>query len=76
MKKKLYYVVDKETNDVGGDCQECTGNKTVTVYNMVNNVPTEFFNLDLELFQNSEEEIQEWLDDNGYGDDEFELIRL
>ena len=74
MKKKLYYVVNKETQDVGGDYQECTGNKTVSVYNIVDNVPTEFFNLNLDLSQNSEEEIQEWLDDNC--DDEFELIKL
>ena len=76
MKKKLYYTIQKETINVGGDYQELTGLKSVTVYEMINNEPKQFFNLDLELHQNSEEEIQEWLDFNGYGDDEFEFILL
>ena len=76
MKKKLYYTINKETNDVGGGFQEVTGNKAVNVYEMINNVPTQFFILDLELSQNSEEEIQEYLDDNGHGDEAFELIQL
>ena len=76
MGKKLYYTIDKETNDVGGVFQEVTGNKEVTVYEIIDNVPTQCFTLDLELSQNSEEEIKEYLDDNGYGDEFFELIQL
>ena len=74
--KKLYYTVAKETNDIGGGFQEVTGNKEVSVYEIVDNVPTLFFTLDLELSQNSEEEIQEYLNDNGHGDESFELILL
>ena len=74
--KKLYYTINKETNDVGGGFQEVTGNKEVSVYEIIDNVPTLFFTLDLELSQNSEEEIQEYLDDNGFGDDTFEFIQL
>jgi len=76
MKKKLYYVVEKETENVGGDFQEITGNKSVRVYEILAEEPTQFFSLDLSLNDNSEDEIQDWLDDNGYGDDEFELKQL
>jgi hypothetical protein len=74
--KKLYYTVNKETTNVGGDFEEVTGNKEVSVYEIIDNVPTPFFTLDLELSQNSEEEIQEYLDDNGHGDETFEFIKL
>lgn len=76
MKKKLYYVVDLELQHVDGEIEETTGNKTVRVYDMEDNVPKIFCTLDLLNTQNSEEEIQEYLDDNGFGDDAFEFIEL
>jgi hypothetical protein len=72
MKKKLYYTVEKEIEDN----EFLTGLKTVTVYEIINNEPKEFFSLDLSLDDNSKKEIQDYLDDNGYGDDEFEFILL
>ena len=75
MKKKLYYTVDKELQDVG-EVEETTGNKSVTVYEIENNIPKKFFDLDLVNEDSSEEAIQEYLDDNGFGDDEFEFIIL
>ena len=76
MKKKLFYVVDLELEHVDGDIKETTGNKTVRVYDMENNVPIIFCTLDMVNTQSSEAEIQEYLDDNGFGDDAFEFIEL
>lgn len=76
MKKKLYYTIVKETTDLGDGFQECTGNKTITVYEIENNEPKVFTILDKTLEDNSEEAIQEYLDDNGMGDDEFEFKLL
>lgn len=72
MKKKLYYTVEKEIEDD----QFLTGNKEVMVYEIVNNEPKRFFSLDLSNEDDTQEEIQDYLDDNGYGDDEFEFILL
>ena len=76
MLKKLYYVVEKKLQDVGDDIQEITGWKQITVYDMVNNIPKIFCEIESENAINSEVEIQEYLDNNGYEDDEFEFIIL
>jgi len=73
MKKKLYYTVEKV---VSSDGETLDGNKNVTVYDIVENSPKLFFMLDLELSDNTQDEIQEYLDDNGYGDKDFEFIQL
>jgi hypothetical protein len=75
MKKKIFYFVRKELQSVG-DIEETTGYKTVTLYNIVDDKPELIDILDLENSANSEEEIQEYLDDNGFGDETFELIEL
>jgi hypothetical protein len=72
MKKKLYYTVEKEIEDD----QFLTGCKNVTVYEIINNEPKTFFILNLLNEENTKKEIQDYLDDNGYGDDEFEFILL
>ena len=76
MKKKLFYVVDLELQHVDGEIQETTGWKTIRVYEMVDNTPTKFCNLEFYITVNSEEAIQEYLDDNGHGDEMFEFIEL
>jgi hypothetical protein len=76
MKKKLFYVVDLELQNVDGEILETTGNKFVRVYDIENNVPTKFCDLEIDITDNSEEAIQEYLDDNGYGDETFEFIEL
>ncbi len=73
MKKHLYYTVEKEIDSTG---ESLTGNKEVTVYEIVNNEPKSFFSLDLSIEDNSKEEILAYLEDNGYGDDEYELTLL
>lgn len=73
--KKLYYVVEKELQDVG-DVEETTGYKTITCYDIVDNEPKIFCEIQTQNVWNSEKEIQEYLDNNGYSDDEFEFIIL
>ena len=73
MKKKLYFTVEREISEDG---ESLNGNKTIAVYEMVNNEPKEFTSIDTTNDKNSKKEIQNYLNDNGFGDDEFELILL
>jgi hypothetical protein len=75
MQKKLYYIIEKELQSVD-DFEETTGHKTVSVYEIINNEPKKFFSLDLTNDDNSEEAIQDYLDDNGFEDEVFTLIQL
>jgi uncharacterized protein YegJ (DUF2314 family) len=74
-KKKLYYTVEKEIDDNGGD-DTLTGNKTITVYEIVNNEPKKLTDIECGTEENSKDKINDYLSDNGYGDDEFTLILL
>lgn len=73
MKKKIYYTVEKE---VACDGETLTGNKDVTVYEILDNVPKCIFSLELTNDQNSEAEILDYLNDNGFCDDEFDIVLL
>lgn len=73
MKKKLYYVVEPHLQNVDGEIMETDGNKTITVYEMVDNEPKEFATIEGDLTDESEELIQDYLDDNGHGDESFEF---
>ena len=75
MKKKLYYVVHLELQDVG-DSHLTTGNKTIIVYDIIDNIPSNFCELDIDITYNSKEAIQDYLNDNGHGDETFEFIQL
>jgi hypothetical protein len=75
MKKKLYYVVDRQFEDIDGFA-EATGYKDVQVYEVLNGEIEKFCYLDLSNEDNTEEAINDYLNDNGFGDDEFELIQL
>ena len=72
MNKRLYYVIEKEIDSY----DTLTGNKTITVYDMVNNEPKTLTIIDCENEDNTKDKIKEYLKDNGYGDDEFTLILL
>lgn len=63
--KKLYYVVQRGYEE-----------KTITVYTIENNEPKHWFELVTEIENNSEEIIQDWLDDNGYSDSDIDKIEL
>lgn len=73
MKKKLYFTIEKEVDSTG---ESLTGNKTITVYEMINNAPKQFCSIDSTNDADSKKEIQNYLHDNGFGDDEFEFILL
>lgn len=73
MKKKLYYTIEKE---IATDNETLTGIKIITVYEILNNVPTRFITCEGSIEDKSTTLIQDYLDDNGYGDDEFEFIFL
>lgn len=75
MIKKLYFTVEKET-EIGNEEETITGNKTITVYDIVNNEPKLFAAIDCGNEENSKDKIQEYLNDNGYGDDEYALKLL
>lgn len=75
MQKKLYYIIKKELQSVD-DFEETTGHKNVSVYEIINNEPKNFFSLDLMNDDNSEAAIQDYLDDNGFEDEDFTLIQL
>ena len=76
--KKLYYTVYYERYDEGS----LNGIRNIYVYYIEDNTPKlmaylEAMSDDLgEHFYTNEEEIQMWLDDNGYGDDEYEFEEL
>ena len=71
----LYYVVEKQLQDVG-DFQETNGLKNIYVYEVQSDYPKLTHTIEASLEDNSEEAIQEYLDDNGYGDTAFKFIAL
>jgi hypothetical protein len=73
--KTLYYTVEKQTTNLDG-IEECTGWKTISVYEIVLDKPKLWFELDAKNEDSSENEIQEWLDSNGFEDREYEFERL
>lgn len=73
MKKALYFTIDK---NVSGDGETLDGTKTINVYEIVDNKPKVFTTIEADLSDNSKKLIQEYLDDNGHGDEEFDLIIL
>jgi hypothetical protein len=78
--RKLYYTIEKELQSIDG-IEECTGNKTIRVYSIGHEKVDGFlmqkeFDVECSNEDNSKEAIQDYLDDNGMGDEEFELILL
>ena len=77
MKKKLFYVVDLELQHVDGEIQETTGWKYVRLYEIVDNDLSTLCALEIDITDNSEEAIQEYLDEiEMYNGITFELIEL
>ena len=76
--KKLYYTVYYERYDEGS----LNGIRNIYVYYIEDNTPKlmaylEAMSDDLgNHLSTNEEEIQMWLDENGYGDDEYEFEEL
>ena len=77
MELTMYYTVERQLiNNNGVD--ETTGAKLINLYSIENNQPKLIS--EIETIENSpystEEEIQEYLDANGYGNIEYNLNRL
>ena len=73
--EKLYYSVSKETQMID-TIEECTGWKCITVYKITNNTLKVVCEFDVNNESNSEEEIKEWLIDNGFEDVEYNFTNL
>ena len=73
--KKLYYVIEKQLQD-NGECEETNGLKNVTVYSITDNIPVNEFIIEVENWDCTQQAINAYLEDNGMGDDEYELIQL
>lgn len=71
--KKLYYTIEFEFDSTD---ESKNGNKNVTLYTIENNEPKKFALLEMINEENTEGSIQIYLDDNGYSDDDIELILL
>ena len=77
--KTLYYTSEKEliAVDDNDPVEVTTGLKQIIVYEIINNIPKIFCELNCTIgFITSEEEIQNYLDDNGYEDEKFNFKRL
>jgi hypothetical protein len=72
MKKILYYVAESTYYDYVGSADW----KVIAVYEIIDNQPMLFAEIEALSTASSEEEIQEYLDNNGYGDEEYEFVRL
>jgi len=76
MKRKLYYTVDIEFYD-GNVEMGPTGHKQVNVYEAIDNeIKPLVLGIDADLSDVSIEVIQNWLEDNGFGDVYYETIAL
>jgi len=73
MKKKLYFVVEKELDSTN---KSLTGNNTIDVYEIIDNEPKKFASIDSVNSESSVDAIQDYLDDNGYGDEAFLIKQL
>lgn len=76
MKRKLYYVIQKELQDIGG-CEEATGFKSISLYDVQNGEIVPFATInDVSNDDSTTDAIDDYLIDNGYGDEDIELKQL
>lgn len=73
MKRKLYFVIEKE---IASDGESLTGNKNISVYEIVNNEPKMFTLIDAVNEDNSKAKIQDYLNDNGFEAEDFVFKQL
>lgn len=75
--ENLYYVVEKELRTVLAH-EETTDNKLIRVYDINTQSMSLVVVCEIETTKdkNSEEEIQFWLDSNGRGEQEYNLVQL
>jgi len=74
----LFYVTEKHLDETFS----FNGVRTIDVYEIEDNQPKLFFSIEAssypegDYFRSDEEEIQEWLDENGYGNEEYNIVQL
>ena len=71
----LYYTIDKETQTID-DIEECTGLKTITIYQITLDKPKVWAIIETSDPADSETTIKEWLEENGYEDRNYKLVIL
>jgi hypothetical protein len=80
MGKKLYYIVELVLQRVNEEILETTGFKEIRVYEIIDNEPYQLFDIELDITDNSEEAIFEYLDgeefEDTFKDKTVELIEL
>jgi hypothetical protein len=76
MQTTLYYTVDKELRGAGDGIEETTGFKTICVFEIANDIPKPWFEIEESNHRVSEEAIKEWLDHNGFGDRNYKFVQL
>jgi len=73
---KLYYTVEKQTQNID-TIEECTGWKNIMVYEIANDRPKLWFELEnVSNDDSSEKAIENYLEENGFGDRTYDLIVL
>ncbi len=74
--KKLYYTIELELESIN-EYLETTGNKTIMVYEMVDDEPKLRTRIDAHLADKSVDLIQDWVDTHDmYKDDNYKFILL
>ena len=80
MGKKLYYIVELDLQRVNEEILETTGFKEIRVYEIIDNEPYQLFDIKLDITDNSEEAIFEYLEgeefEDTFKDKTVELIEL
>lgn len=77
--KKIYYTVDYDLEQIDGntDVFECvSGLKSVYLYSIQNNELKTIGDFETSIKNDTEEEIKNYLNDNGMGDEKYYLILL
>jgi len=75
MSTKLYYTVEKQTQTID-TIEECIGWKNIQVYEIANDIPKLWFEIEARNDDYTNVQIQNWLDNNGYEDREYDMIWL
>jgi len=73
--KKLFYTVEKQTKTID-TVEECTGWKTIQIYEIEDNLPKMLMQIEVHNDDSSVEEIQTWLNNNGFDDREYVFVWL
>jgi hypothetical protein len=75
MKRKLYYVIELEHDDIGG-ILECNGSKYIRCYVVKEESLSLLIDFYLDVSDNTIKGIEEELESEGFEPSEFELVQL